>query len=222
MFKVSRLVIPGMMILPLIAAAYGGWATITLEDLPDYFVAQQPVELAFTIRQHGQTRLGGLKPGVEARSGDKVVTVKAIPEKEDGRYVASLTLPAAGQWTITINSSFGASRVKLLPVTVVERGKRPSTTLAESERGRRLFVAKGCVTCHVHDAVIEQGGFAGEIGPNLTERRFPAEYLAQFLANPSMVAPRRGSMGMPNLDLKQPEIVALTAFINGGEVHAQR
>jgi mono/diheme cytochrome c family protein len=222
MRKIWRLGIPGILVLPLLATVYGGWATITLEDLPDYFVAQQPVDLAFTVRQHGHTRLSGLKPSVEARSGDQVVTVNAAPDHEEGRYVARLTLPAAGEWTIAINSSFGASRVTLLPVTALEQGRRPPMTLAQTERGRRLFVAKGCVTCHVHGAVRQQNGFADEIGPNLTERRFPAEYLAQFLANPSMVQPRRGSMGMPNLNLKQTEIASLTAFINAGEAHAQR
>jgi hypothetical protein len=223
MSKTWRLAISGIVALPLLAAAYGGWVTVTLEDLPDYFVALQPVDLAFTVRQHGHTRLTGLKPSLEARSGDKVVTAKASPQNEDGRYAARLTLPAAGEWIVTINSDFGPSRVTLLPLMALEQGKRPSAALAQTERGRRLFVAKGCVTCHVHDAVGKQNEFApGQIGPNLTERRFPAEYLGQFLADPSIVRPRRGSLGMPKLDLKPTEIVALTAFINGGETHAQR
>ena len=35
------------------AAALGGWATISVEDLPDYLVAGQPARLTFTVRQHG-------------------------------------------------------------------------------------------------------------------------------------------------------------------------
>jgi hypothetical protein len=53
------------------------------------------------------------------------------------------------------------------------------------------------------------------VGPALTGRRYPADYLAKFLADPPIASPRQaGSLGMPNLQLKQPEIAALVAFIN--------
>ena len=74
-------------------------------------------------------------------------------------------------------------------------------------------MAKGCVTCHVHSAV---QGRSVSIGPDLTGRRYPAGFLGQFLANPAMIsAPRSGTWDMPNLHLKQGEIAALVAFING-------
>ena len=77
-----------------------------------------------------------------------------------------------------------------------------------------LFAAKGCVTCHVHGGVDIKGQLAN-FGPNLTARRFPAQYLAQFLADPSIKPPASANGArMPNLALKQADIASLIAFIN--------
>src|SRR2546428_804583 len=46
--RAFRLLLPGVLVLPVIAANVGGWAAITVEDLPDHVVARQPVTLAFT------------------------------------------------------------------------------------------------------------------------------------------------------------------------------
>jgi cytochrome c2 len=84
--------------------------------------------------------------------------------------------------------------------------------LSEAEYGRRMFVALGCVTCHVHRAV----GIKGELsrfGPDLTDRRFAADYLARFLADPSIKQPTNGRQ-MPNLALREKDIAPLVAFIN--------
>jgi hypothetical protein len=198
-----KFLLPGVLLLPAIAAYAGGWAAITLEDLPDYVVAQQPLNLTFTVRQHGVTRLNGLKPRVDATAGRLEATVAAAAGPEAGQYTATLTLPQAGDWTITIHSGFHSSSTTLMPLKVIEPGSRPPRALPAAERGRRLFVAKGCATCHL----------AG-VGPELTGRRYPAEYLGQFLANPA-IAPRRSRAAeMPNLNLKPPEIAALVAFIN--------
>jgi mono/diheme cytochrome c family protein len=207
-----RLTLAGLALLPAIAHYAGGWAVITVDDVPDYVVAKEPVRLSYTVRQHGVTLLDGLTTGqVTARSGDLEVRAAPTSLGEKGRYAATLTLPRTGDWTITIQSGFMNSRTTLLPLTAVATRTAPLPRLAEAERGRRLFVAKGCVTCHV------RGELGGEmnVGPALTGRRYPADYLAKFLADPPIASPRQaGSLGMPNLQLKQPEIAALVAFIN--------
>jgi mono/diheme cytochrome c family protein len=207
----SRLTVPALLLLPLLGA-YGGWAAITVQDLPDYVVAGQPVTLSFIVRQHGVSKLSGLKPRVEARAtgGGTTAEAAAAPGREAGQYVATLTLPRAGAWRITIHSGFGNSQVTLLPLQAIAAGAAPPAPLADSERGQRLFVAKGCLTCHVH-ADVEGSGLVA-VGPDLTGRRLPADYLRQFLANPAIAA-RSGAPQMPNLDLKPQEIAALSAFI---------
>jgi len=206
--------------LPLAVAAFawGGWATITMEDVPDHLVAGQPVDVEFTVRQHGRDRLTGLKAGIVARSGKLEAVAKATPGRKSGQYLASLTLPAPGEWTITIRSGFGTSNLTLLPLRVVAAGTQVAA-LPSTERGRRLFVAKGCVTCHTHDGVKSKGLDAA---PDLTGRRLPAEYLSTFLADPGATRPARGDWAMPNLELKQQEIAALISFLNAESQAAAR
>ena len=87
-------------LVPLVALNYGGWAAITVRDLPDYVVAGQPVTLTFTVRQHGVRLLSGLSASVDARSGDDQVTTVAAPGRGEGQYAATLTLPRPGEWSI--------------------------------------------------------------------------------------------------------------------------
>jgi len=55
-----------------------------------------------------------------------------------------------------------------------------------------------------------------DVGPALSGRRYPAAYLSQFLADPSIAATRpQNRSAMPNLSLQAREIAALVSFING-------
>jgi len=192
--------------------AVGGWAVVTLDDLPDSAVAGAPLMLSFTVRQHGVHLLDGLKPSVEAVSGSRRVRVEAASAGSAGHYSAALTLPDTGSWSVTVHSGFGNNQVQLPPIAAVARGQS-IPPIAQSERGKRLFVAKGCVTCHLHGDVPGSGTVA--VGPELTSIRLPADFLQKFLADPSIgPVPANGTLQMPNLNLKPGEIAALTAFIN--------
>jgi cytochrome c2 len=127
-------------------------------------------------------------------------------------------------WQVTIETGFGASKAVLLPWRVVDsvttiRGtvedhlvSRGIPRFSDVERGRRLFAAQGCTTCHFHREVGITGVLAN-YGPDLSDRRFPADYLAKFLADPSIKVPTAGKV-MPNLALREKEILPLVAFIN--------
>lgn len=199
-------------LLTLVALHFGGWAVITVEDLPDQLVVGQPVTLTFAVRQHGRTLLSGLNPRIDAKAGGQTVRAAAVAVGT-GRYAATLTLPRAGAWTITVYSGFGPSNLTLMPVPAANAG-RPAAEPTAAERGQRLFVAKGCLTCHLHDAVPASG--AVKVGPDLSGRRFDADYLRRFLADPNIATTRGpGGFEMPNLNLAPREIAALAAFING-------
>jgi cytochrome c2 len=206
--RASRFTLPALLLLPLIGV-YGGWAVTTVEDLPDYGVVRQPLNLTFTVRQHGVTKLSNLEPRVEARAGGVTAAAVAEPGKEAGQYTARLVLPQAGEWTITIHSGFMGSRVTLVPLQAIDAGAQAPVALSAADRGRRLFVAKGCVTCHLHRDVSGSGVVA--VGPELTNRRLAPEYLQRFLADPSMIG---SANRMPNLNLKSAEIASLIAFLN--------
>lgn len=196
-------------------AFLGGWATITVEDLPEHLVSGQPTTLTFTVRQHGIRLLDGVKPSLEATTvGGAVVRSAASPAGGSGRYAATFTLPAPGEWTIEIESGWGTSRSTLEPIPVIAPGARAPQPFAAAVRGRQLFVAKGCATCHLYRGVSD-GSLA--VGPELTERRFSSSYLARFLADPmGTLGDRRTSKAeMPTLNLSTAEIASLSAFLQG-------
>jgi hypothetical protein len=210
-------------------ARAGGWGIVTLDDLPDHFVAGQPVELAFTARAHGVTPLSGVSVGagasatgipfqfsVVATDGAKVAYGTVSPEAGPGRYRAVITMPDAGSWRISIMGSNLAWPNGRLPATrTVDPGDGSAPApLTASQRGLRLFVAKGCVSCHVHESAREMGQSL-PVGPVLTGRRFPEAYLTGFLADPSAFrTAQTRPFPMPDLDLEPDEISALIAFLN--------
>ena len=197
---------------PAFAFGAGGWAIISVDDLPEYLVAGQPTELSFVVRQHGMTPLDRLSPSIEAKGAGKTISVQAMPAKGSGHYSALVTVPQAGEWTLTIASGFGPSKVTLLPMRAVASGApRPAAT-PDATRGARLFVAKGCVGCHVH-ALVDRPTLV-KAGPELTERRYPAAYLSKILADPATIPVTRPGVRMPNLGLRDEEIRTLVAFIN--------
>jgi mono/diheme cytochrome c family protein len=83
---------------------------------------------------------------------------------------------------------------------------------SDAERGRRIFASQGCVSCHVHRDV-EVKGQVSDFGPDLTGKRFPADYLMRYLKDPSIKPPTDGKR-MPDLALREKEILPLIAFIN--------
>lgn len=88
---------------------------------------------------------------------------------------------------------------------------RPVDLIAQ---GRALFVAKGCVVCHRHNAFDRSraglGDFYYEGAPNLTHVALDAGYLHRWLSDPKAIKP---NTYMPNLDLSANEIDALIAFL---------
>ena len=207
-------------------ASMGGWAVVTVSKIPDAWVVGKPIQLTWQVRQHGLTRLEGLHATLEARAGSRRVQGTTWAFEEDGEkgYRGTIAFPEPGEWQVTIKSGFGKSRAVLIPWRVVDSvtpvretvevhlDKMGIAPLPQAERGRRMFAAAGCVTCHVHRAV-EITGEVSSFGPDLTDRTFPSDYLARFLADPSIKPPTNGKR-MPSLGLRQKDIEPLVAFIN--------
>jgi len=218
----------GVVLLSSVAAfaTFGGWAVVKVSKIPDAWVAGRPLQLQWEAWQHGNSPLHGLEPTLEARSGANVVQGTTWEFEEDGvkAYRGRLVFPEKGDWQVTIHSGFGTSKAVLLPWRVVDSVRAIKGTVeehvvslgiprfSEAEHGRRLFVSQGCVDCHTHREVPIKGQ-ASTFGPDLTERRFPADYLKRFLENPS-IKPSVDGKRMPNMALREKEILPLIAFIN--------
>lgn len=200
-----RRVVAAVVLLPGIPFLIGGWTVTTVEHLPDYAVAGEPLTLTFTVRSHGVTPIPRLRPRLEARARALTVATSTTELGLTGRYSATIRLPQAGDWTLTIHPGSGLRETTLLPMSAINVGTRSPVSLSDAERGRRLFVAKGCVTCHVDV----------KVGPDLAGKRYAPEHLTRILATPERVfAERPGKPRMPNLNLKPPEIAALVAYVN--------
>jgi hypothetical protein len=199
-----------------LTAYAGGWATVTVKEMPDYFIVGKSAELRFLVRQHGVSPLDGLSVSVRATAPGgieaKAVTKPVAGSK--GEYSALLTVPSAGDWTIRFDTGWPETS-PLFPVTAIRDGSPAPAPLSQVARGERFFVSKACITCHVNKEVSAKNLL--EVGPDLTGRTFGADYLRKFLADPAGTLgkaspPRVGEM--PNQQLTADEIGALVAFIN--------
>lgn len=296
MFSKFRIALGSALLLALvfaIPAFAGGWAVITLDELPTDVSAGEPLTIGFTVLQHGRTPMNGLDPTVTARLlKDEKFVVHAEPDGKPGHYTATLTFPKEGDWNWSIQAfsmdqpmptlsvaaplveavnqpvpkpeaavaspsplwivrvlAFGIGLVGLilayqrksrlaLALTVgvlsvglasfamgstvpeveaqqVEASSKVSSESARSqiELGRQLFVAKGCITCHVNHRVENPSAYwTIEMGaPNLSNYSSSPEILFFRLKDP---AAAKSDTKMPDLGLKETEIEALIAFIN--------
>lgn len=83
----------------------GGWAVITLDELPTNVVANEPVTIGFTVLQHGRTPLDGLHPTITANLyKDQEFVVDAEAGDKPGYYTAELTFPKDGEWRWSIQA----------------------------------------------------------------------------------------------------------------------
>lgn len=102
------------------SARAGGWATLTLSDLPTEIVAERPFTIEFSMLQHGQTPLMGLTSTVMAvhtESGERL-NFPAESDLARGVYTATITLPQTGEWQWEITAFKTA--YPMPPLTVSE------------------------------------------------------------------------------------------------------
>jgi mono/diheme cytochrome c family protein len=83
------------------------------------------------------------------------------------------------------------------------------STISVVEQGRVLFLAKGCVSCHVHAALGELSAKAS-FGPTLSFYQPDPDFVRRWLRDPAAIKP---GTQMPNLALSDQEIDALIAFL---------
>jgi cytochrome c2 len=217
----------------LMTVSAGGPPIVTVGKLPQYFLAGRTETFTFTVRAiwgHHEPVDNGFY-GVRAIADRKPqIKVPAAPTGRKGEYSATLALPDAGEWTITIDIAPIPETFSnpLLPVMAIQPGSPEPRLLSQVELGERFFVEKGCVSCHDNEEVSSPKVFAywkrrpsnslpyfvpdypgGP--PDLTGRKYPADYLTKFLSNPARF---NKDTNMPNLGLSREDIAALVAFMN--------
>jgi len=108
MFPRSRISIVLALLLSLVFAIpvfAGGWAVITVDELPTDVVAGEPFTVGFTVLQHGKTPMNDLDPilNVHLDKTDAFI-VHAKHDDKPGHYIATLTFPKAGEWEWSIQA----------------------------------------------------------------------------------------------------------------------
>lgn len=113
-------------------ALAGGWAVVTLDEVPQAPRAGETIELGFMVRQHGRTPVDvhtfeGELPTLWARHGTSGETVTATARKQGavGHYVVSVTFPRDGTWAWEIiPAPFAGTRFEPLTVLPAASGRR--------------------------------------------------------------------------------------------------
>jgi mono/diheme cytochrome c family protein len=212
--RAGRIALVASLLVPAAAFTFGGWSVTTVIDVPEYAVAGTPVEFVYEVRQHGMGLMSDLNGSVEATLHEASVSAKSTSfgNLVRGRYRSTLTFPHAGEWNVKIGGGWGPIGGDMLPLTVIARGAAAPPPMSPANRGRHLFVAKGCVSCHTHQ--LTKGFNSVKNGPDLSEPKFMADYLTRFLADPSIKTTWASPNRMPDLGLKPAEITALVAFLN--------
>jgi len=207
MLKLTSALIAGLV-------AMGGWAVVTVKDLPEYFVSGQQYTIEFQVRQHGRTMLSGLRPElVIAPLAAREIVIPAVARSAAGTYAVTFTAPAAGDVRLTIRSGFGNNELRLYPQTVVAAGAS-GPALAARERGQMLFVSKGCNTCHANsDLTNRPENQVITVGPELGGRHLARELVIQKMKNPA-------SQIMPDLGLSDADMAAIAVFLSGDRAAA--
>ena len=119
-------------VLPVFA---GGWAVITLDELPANIITGEPVSIGFMVRQHGHTPMDGLSPTITATLyKDAHFVVHAQPSGKPGHYTATLTFPQEGDWRWSIQAFSMDQPMPML--SVVAPGTRSaSSPVVQNESG---------------------------------------------------------------------------------------
>ncbi|PYO95730.1 MAG: hypothetical protein DMD62_00750 [Gemmatimonadetes bacterium] len=208
MLKLASALIAGWMTM-------GGWAVVTVQDLPEYFVVGQPYTLEFKVRQHGRTLMNNVQPQlvVATAAHNNNATTLLATRSGDGTYRVTFTAPPTNRVYLTIISGWGASDLSLYPLPVVAAGTLPAP-LSPIDRGQMLFVAKGCNACHENSDLADRPANQSiVVGPALGGRHLPREYTIQKMKNPN-------SEKMPDLGLSDTEAAAIAAFLSGDRATA--
>lgn len=218
----------------------GGWAILTVHELPESVVVGEATTLTFSLRQHGEELLAGRAPVVHLRTGGLLgerQRVAAERTRQPGVYRATFTPSDGEELHLRVDTDFNGWDVELLPIAVRSgrgavvtnvagpaRGSRPVVAASGPDRGRALFVAKGCIGCHVKaDDPMLRDYQEMRVGPELTGRSFPVDFLVQKMTDAASLRPAQPRFGarqavMPQLEVSEAEARAIASYLNARSV----
>jgi hypothetical protein len=127
----------GALLLTIVPALAGGWAVVTVENLPGDVHAGQNVHLEFSVRQHGRDLTHDVAPILRAnnpQTGERLI-VEAAALKQKGYFAVDVLFPSAGTWEWRIDPVLLAGELELLPLTVLPAAATTLTTTPATTAG---------------------------------------------------------------------------------------
>lgn len=137
-----------LLLTTVLVAEAGGWAVITLDEMPGQIAAGQAFSIGFTVRQHGRTLRDDLAPTLRFDRSDAKDSVIATAKRsgESGHYVAEVTLPSEGQWNWKVDiEQFGMVTQDMSPLMVIAAPAPAVTTPASLPVPTSLPIAAGAL-----------------------------------------------------------------------------
>jgi len=142
-FRISIALAVLLSVVLAIPAFAGGWAVITLDELPTGVVAGEPLTVGFTVLQHGKTPMDGLDPTITATSPQsESFVVHAKPEGETGHYAATLTFPTEGNWNWSIQAFSMEQAMPVLSVAAPIAGSVSQQPVAQAASTSPLLIVR--------------------------------------------------------------------------------
>ncbi|CAG0929537.1 hypothetical protein TFLX_01341 [Thermoflexales bacterium] len=145
MYKISRSFSVAVVLLltTVLIANAGGWAVITIDELPAQITAGQALSIGFTVRQHGQTLRSDLKPIVrfERSAAQEAFEVTAQRQGGEGHYVAEIKFLSAGQWEWQVDIEQFGMITQPMPTLSVQAAQAATLTKAMPAQTRPLPLA---------------------------------------------------------------------------------
>ena len=101
------------------SAVAGGRVDLKGASVPKKFEAGRSVPVAFTLEWPNGEPVRDANPLVRMSSGRREIEVRAHETKTPGRYMANVTVPAAGNWAVLVESKICNNAWKVDQVTAV-------------------------------------------------------------------------------------------------------
>jgi hypothetical protein len=113
----------------------GGWAEVTMDNLPGEIHAGDSVRMSFMVLQHGKTPvhfLGDsdiavvpLISGANVKTGESVEFTAVADKSEVGRFYVDVVFPSDGEWSWTVTPNPLAGATEFAPLTILPELKAP-------------------------------------------------------------------------------------------------
>lgn len=101
------------------SAIAGSYVEIQAEMLPRQLLVGKAATVAFTVSFPNGEPVTDLRPVVKLSSGRITREVRCVATKTPGAYLATVTLPRAGEWSVVVDSRHCGNTRTLAPVTAV-------------------------------------------------------------------------------------------------------